>query len=226
MAIRERQVRAFRSLPPVYERFASSLDSAMVFSFNWDTILETALMASRVPFQMDKHSRSEPPVVPLLKLHGSIDWFSCDHCLRQPWMRLAPIGESVPSLARACEPLTQLERYYTAGMTPWIVLPSFDKLYQVLQYGELWQMIYLWLQNEFTVYIIGFSMRDDDYHTHAIIYPQLVHGAREGYMKVKVVDLAQTPAEEQAIRSRFAHVRNCEFWLDGFSEDCLEFLSS
>ncbi len=225
--IRHRQALAvLDGLPTVYREFAGTLENAMVFTFNWDTILETLLHEANVEYQLDRHSCCKPPAIPVLKLHGSIDWFSTKHCLRKPWMRLRPIGKSLPKLSRATEPISELTRYYDAGMTPWIVLPSFDKVYQVMRYDELWQMLYLYLQNELEVNIIGFSLRPDDYHTHAIIYPQLVDGARKGRIKLRVVDLAQSSDEKMEIKNRFSHIPNCEFWFEGFNEDCLEFLSS
>lgn len=105
-------------------------------------------------------------------------------------------------------------------------MPSFDKIYQVTRYDDLWQMLYLFLQNELTVYFIGFSMRPDDYHTHAILYPQLAYGAKEGYIRVKVVDLVSTEDKKSAIRNRFRSVPGTEFWFDGFTENALDFVTT
>ena len=225
--IQQRQVLAARGgLPSLYRKFALALKNAMVFTFNWDTILETSLDDAKIIYDLDRHADCQPPTIPILKLHGSIDWFSTQHCLRQKWMKLRPIGGSLPRLSRACEPVSELNRYYDAGITPWMVMPSLGKLYQVTRYDALWQMLYLFLQNELEVYIIGFSMRPDDYHTHAIIYPQLARGAAEGRIKVKVVDLASCPTKKRDIRERFAHIPNCKFCFKGFEEECLDFLSS
>lgn len=225
--IRRHQVKALESgIPELYQEFAERLDSAMVFTFNWDTLLEVALDAVGRKYQLDRHQGGRPPEIPLLKLHGSVDWYSSEHCLRQPWMNLEPLGKSLPKLSRAREPLSEQSRYSECGMTPWLVLPSYDKIYQVTRYDDLWQMLYLFLQNELTVYFIGFSMRPDDFHTHAIIYPQLAHGAKEGYIRVKVVDLASDEVQKSAIKERFKGIPGTEFWFDGFSAGSLDFATS
>lgn len=225
--IRNRQLNALRQgVPDLYLEFAKRLVSAIVFTFNWDTLLENALDAVGCMYQLDRHKASLSPEISLLKLHGSIDWYSSEHCLRQPWMRLKPLGESLPELSRAIEPLSQQSRYSECGMTPWIVLPNFDKLYHVTRYGDLWQMLYLYLQNELTVYFIGFSMRPDDYHTHAILYPQLVHGAKAGYIRVKVVDYAATAEQQTIVKQRFRGIPGTEFWFKGFAEAALDFAST
>lgn len=215
-----------KGLPPVYDKFARAIRESMIFTFNWDTILERALTNVDVPFTLDRAAYCEPPKIPLYKLHGSIDWFTADSCMRRDWMDLRPIGKSLPSLARAHDQFDVLNQYYEAAMTPWIVLPSFDKISQVMRYDDLWQMLYLLLQNELQVYILGFSLRPDDYHTHAIIYPQLVEGARQGSIKVRVVDLASSREGEDEIRARFADIDRCEFYFGGFTEDCLEFVTT
>lgn len=225
-AIHEQQAKAMRELPALYTAFAQSMQDAVVFTFNWDTLLEHAFALSDTRFNLDRGTYCEPPTVLLLKLHGSIDWFSGEGPLRKSWMNLLPLGKSMPSIARASDSFDDLPRYYRAGMTPWIVLPAFDKTYQIAKYDDLWQMLYLLLQNELEVYIIGFSMRADDYHTHAIIYPQLVQGAQEGRIRVKVVDLASSCRAKRKIEKRFAHIPNRKFWFDGFTEGCLEFMSS
>lgn len=225
--VRQAQMKAARKgLPEVYHKFAQQIEDAMIFTFNWDTILEVSLEKAGRPYQLDRRRQGRHPEIPVLKLHGSIDWFTSDHCLRQPWMKLQPIGESLPSLSRATEPLEKLGLYYDSGMTPWIVVPSFDKIYQVTRYDELWQLLYLYLQNDLTVYFIGFSMRPDDFHTHAILYPQLAHGANDGSIRIRVIDYAEDEAKENEIRSRFKNIPGTEFWFKGFSEEALEFATT
>jgi hypothetical protein len=62
------------------------------------------------------------------------------------------------------------------------------------------------------------GVRPDDYHSRALIYPRLVHGAREGRLKVKLV--AMRPARASS-RRRFD---GCRFCFEGFSPQALEFI--
>ncbi|MBL7646274.1 MAG: hypothetical protein JNK74_08820 [Candidatus Hydrogenedentes bacterium] len=140
-------------------------------------------------------------------------------------MQLEQIGPSLPHLSIATEQVDVLGRYYDCGMTPHIVLPSYDKIYQVMRFEGLWQMPYLSFQNRMKVCIIGYSLRPDDFHAHALIYPQLVHGSREGYLDVRVIDFAENKKQEDAVRARYKHVVGCKFWFQGFNDASLDFLS-
>ena len=75
------------SLPAVYRDFVSKLDTSdWVLTFNYDTVLESALEAEGIPYRLYPHrfraihwghnevDDSKEEVV-VLKLHGSIDWF-------------------------------------------------------------------------------------------------------------------------------------------------------
>ena len=105
-------------------------------------------------------------------------------------------------------------------------MPAYDKVSQILKLGDLWQTPWMYLQDELEVVIIGFSMRPDDFHTRAFIYPQLVHGSRSGHLSVKVIDYAINEEQQRGIRDRYAGVENCKFWFKGFSECALQFVEA
>jgi hypothetical protein len=104
------------------------------------------------------------------------------------------------------------------------VIPSFDKVFQLLNLGEVWQLPWLWLEDDLEVVIVGYSIRPDDYHSRAFIYPRLVRGSRSGALRVKVIDRADNEAERDQVRSRFAGVRDCEFFFGGFSKEAVDFI--
>lgn len=74
--------------PSEYRYFARSLNAGdIIFTFNYDTLLEKALEAEDIPYRLfpnrfseihDQFSTIDTSVeeVTLLKLHGSIDWFA------------------------------------------------------------------------------------------------------------------------------------------------------
>jgi hypothetical protein len=87
-----------------------------------------------------------------------------------------------------------------------------------------WQTPWMFLQDKLEVILIGFSMRPDDYHSRAFIYPQLVQGSRSGTLSVKVVDYATSKLLKETIKKRFAGVKNCKYFFDGFSDRALDFI--
>ena len=84
----------------------------------------------------------------------------------------------------------------------------------------------MFLQDDLEVVLIGFSMRPDDFHTRAFIYPQLVQGSQSGSLSVKVVDYAADKHHQKEIRKRFEGVKNCKFFFDGFSDSALDFIQT
>ena len=73
--------------PELYRAFARKLNTSdWVYTFNYDTLLESALEAEGIPYRLFPHRHSEVGAfntvdssreeVVVLKLHGSIDW--CD----------------------------------------------------------------------------------------------------------------------------------------------------
>ena len=76
-------------IPDAYRRFAAQLNSTdYICTFNYDTLLEQALELEGVPYRLFPERYSEvhpmsctidtgtPDELKLIKLHGSIDWFS------------------------------------------------------------------------------------------------------------------------------------------------------
>jgi hypothetical protein len=47
---------------------------------------------------------------------------------------------------------------------------------------------------------------------------------RQGSLTVKVVDRAETPAEQGEVRARYAGVEPCHFHFGGFTQDTLDFI--
>lgn len=226
-AIFQHQEIALTNIPDFYHKFVSLVGNAIVFTFNWDTFLESLFEINEITYELDSRSNLDPTKVSLFKLHGSIDWFSYPpDYLRRDWMEFKKLGESFERFYRAKTNDASLADYYRAHLTPWIIVPAYDKISQIREYGDLWTALYMFFQNELEVVIIGFSMREDDYHTRAIIYPQLVQGSQQGNLRVKVVNLARSSDEKEAIKSKFSGVKNCSFFFEGFSDKAIEFIGN
>lgn len=76
-------------IPAAYRRFAAQLNSTdYIYTFNYDTLLEQALELEGIPYRLFPWRYSEvnpllctidknaPDELVVIKLHGSIDWFS------------------------------------------------------------------------------------------------------------------------------------------------------
>ena len=226
-AIFNHEKKALRNVPDFYHKFISLTKNSLIFTFNWDTFLETLFEINKVRYELDSRHSLHPDVVPLFKLHGSIDWFSCPHPVkRKKWMRFQALGKTFEGMYRGSVDGDSLDCFYEAFLTPWIVVPAYDKIDQIKQLGGQWGLLYMFFQSELEVVIIGFSMRDDDYHSRAIIYPQLVQGSQQGDLSVKVVSFARSSEEKEEIKNKFAGIKNCNFFFDGFSNKAIEFITS
>lgn len=223
-AIFRRQKLALCGAPDFYYKFCKSLKNALILTFNWDTLLEKLLEKYSIEYTYRPTDIVKGYKVPIVKLHGSIDWFTLpSEISKKDWMNFDPLANEIKEIYKANGDLL---RYYKNLMSPWIIVPSFDKISQLQHLGDVWIMPWRFLQNKLEVIIIGYSMRPDDYHSRAFIYPQLVQGSRSGDLKVKIIDYAEDDSQKDSIKARFEGVENIEYFFDGFGEEALAFIES
>jgi hypothetical protein len=222
-ALERRQRETTQDIPEYYLRFAASLEDAVVLTFNWDTLLETLLQRQGIGFAFELATALEQNLVPLVKLHGSVDWFSMEAArgASRAALRLTPLGGAYDGIGRA---QGDLLRAYESMPTPWLVVPSYDKVFQVISLGQVWQLPWTWLEDDLEVVIVGYGIRPDDYHSRALIYPRLVRGSRSGRLRVKVIDTAHSREEREDVERRFAGIEGCRFCFDGFSAEAIDFI--
>jgi hypothetical protein len=222
----EKQNELFKKMPSFYSEFVKKLNKSLIITFNWDLLIETLFEEQGIDFRyqlnaddFDKRKNS----VPLLKLHGSIDWFSRNYSYLNSldFEQETGIGSSFEKIMRL---KGDLNVHYNNYLSPWIVIPNFDKLNQLREYGDLWDSPWRYLDDKLEVIFIGFSFRKDDFHTRAFLYPKLVYGSRKGQFKVKVIDLAKNEADRIRIKNRFKGIKDCEFWFEGFNKKSIEFI--
>ena len=102
----------------------------------------------------------------------------------------------------------------------------------VRQLQHIWDFPFRYFLDDLEIIIIGFSMRSDDYHIGAFIYPQLVQGSRLGSLTVKVIDYVNTgdpsrdEKEKAKIIRKYRGIKNCKFWFEGFNEASYGFINS
>lgn len=221
------QQQAIDKLPEYYHDFArmiGGIGDALIFTFNWDTILEHVMDFNGIDYNFDSRHHLTQGVPSIHKLHGSIDWFSKSKCSEYPDVKA--VAGSMPSLARV--PFKHLPALFDDHICPWIICPSFDKVHQISTLQALWQMLYLFFQNTGDLVVIGYSMRPDDFHSYAMIYPQLVQASKNQGLRIKVIDFAETEEDKEKVRERYRGVpeENISFFFDGWSDSALDFIAS
>lgn len=215
-----KQKEALEHIPDFYIEFLKVLKNSLVITFNWDTLLENICDHYNTKYSLNrKNWRTKTPII---KLHGSIDWFSKpSEVSYRPWMSLKCVGDNLKKFYKADG---DLNRYYNFIKAPHIVIPSYDKINQISILGTLWESPWYLLQDETEIIIIGLSMREDDYHIRAFIYPQLVQGSRDGYLRIKVIDKAENDNDCRRIKKKYRGIKNVEYYLGGFNSEAIQFI--
>jgi hypothetical protein len=224
--IYEKQTNFFKNIPDFYYVFAKQLCNSLILTFNWDTLIETLFDKQNIKYRyqlnienFDERKNS----IPLLKLHGSINWFSTDNFYddKENPDNFTNLGYGFKSIEKQ---EGDLRIRFNDYQSPWIVVPNYDKLIQLKEYGELWEAPWRYLDDKLEIIFIGFGFRKDDFHTRGFIYPKLVQGSRKGHYRVKVIDYAVNESDRKKIKYRFKGIENCEFWFEGFNLESLNFI--
>jgi hypothetical protein len=170
-------------LSRLYQQFLEDLISDSktftVVSFNYDTLVEEALRKSgigytygperSVMFTDESHSKSRRRnwiAIPVLKLHGSVNWGICRNCgLRGPGVDLinAFDGPYLPGVRRArcvCH-----KRYLEAGIVP----PVIGKGAALRSFEELWTKARANLKRAREVIVVGYSLPESDKQAVALL---------------------------------------------------------
>jgi hypothetical protein len=232
-AILEKQEQCMKeNISKEYIDFINSLDRSLVLTFNWDTVVETLLDRASKKYDFGLVSASEKQGIPIIKLHGSIDWF-LNPCIKDKdvqdvqteVIRRLDQPDDLDEEEKIHRVKQNLPYFYKNSETlnyPLLVIPGYDKISQAKKLGNVWSSPWAYFYDDLEIIIIGFSLRPDDYHSRAVIYPNLVQGSKCGSLKVKVVDFARSEEEKIAIKKRYEGVENCQFWFEGFNEHVFE----
>lgn len=162
-------------------------NSCAVISLNWDILLDRRLGSSAPGLQRtyidygthctglgNDDNRVKPallarrdrePVIPLLKLHGSLNWLICPQCERLyiNWTR--KIGLERHN-CRAC-------RQDQIWLQPTIILPTFQKTLDTFHYRHIWNQAATELSEASKLVFIGYSFPLADFDFRALITKHL-----------------------------------------------------
>jgi hypothetical protein len=162
------------SIPELYKAFATQLrDNDVVITFNWDCLLENALVAIGKPYTYG--ASDNRPV--LCKMHGSVHWRIGNQLVfyrfRLAWQPVEFIGVSQSGLYSS-DDLLRRDAWQSAQpiggeVEPFLVLPGYGKAKDVQTVRWLWykpEGFFPWAEQ---VYVIGLSLSPDDFFVRSFL---------------------------------------------------------
>lgn len=181
------------SAPHGYSSFADMLASVIssspgdfaLITFNYDYGLDLALQVAGI--ESDYCLTREPPAptaIPLLKLHGSLNWGICPRCDQivplaiEQWMKSPetirslgppPNGPSSASffLSQSLAEVQHEPCGVALSPNPFIVPPTFNKTQYHHKIAPVWRRALLELSQARNIFVIGYSVpRTDQFFRH------------------------------------------------------------
>ena len=169
-------------LPPrPYDEFAQLIrqmrevpTALTVMTFNYELAVDYAFYFNSIPTGYCLALGDTAGAVPLLKLHGSLNWTRCPHCkaihaveMQQllKWPPLMPIGGDV------LLPLSQyLPQCGSCGVPsvpePLIIPPTWNKTQHYAEIRNVWSVAARHLSEAENIVVIGYSLPDTDHFFH------------------------------------------------------------
>ncbi|HEX3069786.1 MAG TPA: hypothetical protein VHX14_14550 [Thermoanaerobaculia bacterium] len=163
--------------PPPYDEFADLVErilergqSCSVITFNYDLACDFAFDRNNISVE---YALGDPsPGVPLLKLHGSLNWARCPRCQHIiPWhlseylskrsWPTADLAKTVQlSLSSQLPNMTHCDAAVASGSV--IVPPTWGKTSQHLSLTNVWRRAARELSEAENIFVIGYSMPPSD----------------------------------------------------------------
>ena len=215
-------------IPDMYLRFAEQLKpDDYVITFNYDILLERSLEAIGKPYRLFPNRyeevwessgtlESDSGEVVILKMHGSVDWFS-----RESYAYLEEIRKNQGFDIRTrdpifgehnfyqCEPLVdgprpendslthiyrikKVDKFYkkmpSSLAIPWILSPSHSKILYSKTLKDYWWGLGQAGGRNLGLGIIGFSMPEHDEYLRQVMY-RIVKNYQESWWDEKLLDV-------------------------------------
>ena len=150
-----------------YNGFIENLNNDdVIISFNWDTLIENALMRNNIPFSYRPNEKNK---LPLLKLHGSLSWIDLPKDIKP---KIDNIYEAIDGRTtllytndcRYVKPKIGLDNF------SFIITPTIMKnpLRNVAM-RNIWTKAYNSLRDSNKIYIIGCSFSGVDFHAKGLM---------------------------------------------------------
>lgn len=214
-----------QKIPSLYLEFAQQLnDRDVVISFNWDCLLEKAILAVGKTYSYN----FEEGKIHLSKPHGSINWrLNAPKNLHGPINTLGwkPIGfakgfiEQEIWQTNALMDVETWERYSPLGeVQPFLVLPGYGKAFDVRFNATLWYRPGFAFVASRDIYVIGLSLAQDDHFIRSFFQNCLPIEGRCLYVI--------NPSDETRYSYEFALRGNdCHFLNEAFSHEHISLMN-
>ena len=155
------------------QREAHPNHSLAILTFNYDMSLDYALYEKRLRYDYFLGETPEYGTIPLLKLHGSLNWAKCKTCNNIiPWNlndyfkthygagHLLEVGTSSLDIG------TRIREEKHCGtdllVEPFIVPPTWNKTEQHRNLTKVWQQAAKELSEAENIFVIGYSLPESD----------------------------------------------------------------
>jgi NAD-dependent SIR2 family protein deacetylase len=174
-----------------------SLQNTVFISFNYDILIDNALLATQGPEGIDygvscaNLGRPTNGAVPLFKLHGSLNWLYCSTCrdleitLREKTMVLLKRGLRRADCTRCGTPLS-----------PIVIPPTFFKVLSNLHLRNIWNQAENSCVQANRLVFCGYSFPDADIHVRYML--KRVERFQQKTPKVFVVNNHPRKSSEEA----------------------------
>lgn len=218
-AVLEYDLRKIDGAMNFYQTFLDKLckqeNALTVISFNYDVIVDNALIkiTGELPdYGCDieiRNKKYRAGAAKLYKPHGSLNWMFCPRCQR---LELAVSSESfskAPGTYKALN-LFSLENYYNVGLScpncnasfcPIMITPTHLKDYRNPHIARVWHQAGQALRRAGKVYVIGYSLPDDDLEVIYLL-KQNLSGLDGDKITIVEYDPDDGPLEENATYQR------------------------
>lgn len=168
-------------IPKLYLDFAKQIHKRdIVISFNWDGLLELALLAVGKTYT---YNFEDDGAIKLAKFHGSVNWrLGEPNNLGRPANTLdwQPLGFAQGMMDREIYYSQELlqypawHRYQPLGeVDPFLVLPGYGKAFDVRANAPIWYKPEFAFATTHDVYIIGLSLVDNDFFVKSFFLSNL-----------------------------------------------------
>jgi hypothetical protein len=197
---------------PLLERFVEQLRPGdIIITFNWDSLIERALLALDRPFDLMERKRD---CVTVLKLHGSLSWV-----LVPDGIRIADPSAVNWLSDRVCR--TKNHTYYdvwdSLEQSPFIVPPVISKRPPITPFlHDIWREAFAALIEAERIVVIGYSLPTEDLQARTLL--------RSGAAEKSCIIIDPDPL----VASRYFHAisKSISFRQAYFSESVLSVLAS
>jgi hypothetical protein len=176
-----------------HERFVRGLGGrpAVLLSLNYDTLLERALKAGGVEpdYGFDRlNLTAVSPSIPLLKLHGSLNWAHCPACDRIAVLA-HPLGKRADPVCTRCG---------SAALDRLIITPTWLKRYTATQLRHVWDLALEAVQAAERLTFIGYSLPPNDVAVAQFLRRAILARPQGRTLEVRVINRTRSgPPEAQ-----------------------------